>query len=377
MKKILYLGYYDTAENAIEMRAFPPAAATKIKYICSAINRAGENVKIVSACRTQGRKNCKGHEFKLNDKTELKLFPCLGYGGAIKRFLRTMQMSIGLFLYLMKNAHRKQPVIVYHGLAYMGIAKLVKKIKGFRLILEIEEIYADVTGGKGLRKKELAFFKLADAYIFPTELLDEKINTEGKPSAIIYGTYSVEEKLADKFDDGKIHLLYAGTFDPRKGGVVAAAATAGELSNAYHVHICGFGTEEEIKNIKEQIAEVSKKEKATATYDGLLSGEEYLKFVQSCHVGLSTQNPDAEFNDTSFPSKVLSYLSNGLRVVSVRINSLEKSKINELLTYYDENTPKAIAKAIESIDFSKEYDSRKTVAELDARFIKEIKEILC
>lgn len=245
------------------------------------------------------------------------------------------------------------------------------------MILEVEEIYSDVTGNERTRAKELAFFKLADAYIFPTELLDQSVNTEHKPSTIVYGTYKVEKDRKHKFheEDGKIHLVYAGTFDPRKGGVSAAAA--GEyLDKKFHIHILGFGSEEEKKVIKKQIEEVNSKNGAIVTMDGLLSGEEYIKFLQSCDVGFSTQNPDADFNDTSFPSKVLSYLSNGLRVVSVRIKSLEESKVGDLLYFYDGNDPKKIAETIKSINFDEAYDSRELISELDNEFTDNLKKIL-
>lgn len=161
---------------------------------------------------------------------------------------------------------------------------LLKKIIGFKMILEVEEIYSDVTGNKKTRAKELAFFKLADAYIFPTELLDQCVNTEHKPSAIVYGTYKVEKDREHKFheEDGKIHLVYAGTFDPRKGGVSVATAVGEYLDKNFHIHILGFGSEEEKEILIKQIEEVNSKNGAIVTMDGLLSGDEYIKFLQSC-----------------------------------------------------------------------------------------------
>ena len=63
---------------------------------------------------------------------------------------------------------------------------------------------------------------------------------------VIYGTYNVEKQIANKFDDGKIHCVYAGTFDPRKGGMSAVNA-AKFLDEKYHIHILGFGTEKDKK----------------------------------------------------------------------------------------------------------------------------------
>ena len=108
----------------------------------------------------------------------------------------------------------------------------------------------------------------------------------------------------------------------------------------------------------------------------MLSGEEYIKFIQSCDIGLSTQNPNAAFNETSFPSKVLSYMANGLRVVSIKIEVLKSSAVNELLYYYDINNPEAIANAIKGVDMSSLYDSRERIKELDKKFREEIKNLL-
>ena len=124
--------------------------------------------------------------------------------------------------------------------------------------------------------------------------------------------------------------------------------------------------------MKKHILEIDEKSKAHVSYDGLLSGEEYIRFIQSCDIGLSTQNPDAAFNATSFPSKILSYLSNGLRVVSIRIPAIEGSDVGDKLFYYDEQTPKQIADAILSVDMAQAYDSRSDIVDLSNKFQNEL-----
>lgn len=374
MKKIYYIGYYSDDLN----RKFVLSAKNKMDYIIEVLNRIGYKVNIISA--SGGKKQA--FKYLKKEKKQLTINE-LHVPSAIcttSRFLNKIvlfKIKFNIILFFLFNIKEDDKVIVYHSLGYYKLIAILKKIIGFKMILEVEEIYSDVTGNERTRAKELAFFKLADAYIFPTELLDQSVNTEHKPSTIVYGTYKVEKDRKHKFheEDGKIHLVYAGTFDPRKGGVSAAAA--GEyLDKKFHIHILGFGSEEEKKVIKKQIEEVNSKNGAIVTMDGLLSGEEYIKFLQSCDVGFSTQNPDADFNDTSFPSKVLSYLSNGLRVVSVRIKSLEESKVGDLLYFYDGNDPKKIAETIKSINFDEAYDSRELISELDNEFTDNLKKIL-
>ena len=375
MKKIYYIGYYSDDLN----RKFVLSAKNKMDYIIEVLNRIGYKVNIISASggKKQAFKYLKKEKKQLTIN-ELHVPSAICTTSRFPNKIVLFKIKFNIILFFLFNIKEDDKVIVYHSLGYYKLIAILKKIIGFKMILEVEEIYSDVTGNERTRAKELAFFKLADAYIFPTELLDQSVNTEHKPSTIVYGTYKVEKDRKHKFheEDGKIHLVYAGTFDPRKGGVSAAAAAGEYLDKKFHIHILGFGSEEEKKVIKKQIEEVNSKNGAIVTMDGLLSGEEYIKFLQSCDVGFSTQNPDADFNDTSFPSKVLSYLSNGLRVVSVRIKSLEESKVGDLLYFYDGNDPKKIAETIKSINFDEAYDSRELISELDNEFTDNLKKIL-
>lgn len=375
MKKIFYMAYYNST-NSSERRNAVLSSVNKMNYICEALENNGYNTEIVSASGTTEKKFCKSKKVKLTDKTTLKLFSSLPRLNRIVSVIDRVILKTKLFLYMIKNTNKDSIVMVYHSLGYMSLVKRLKKLKGFKLIIEAEEIYGDVIGDEKTSQKEYEFFKIADAFIFPTELLSEKVNTEKKPEVIIYGTYHIEKELPKLFSDGKIHCVYAGTLDPRKGGAIASAESALFLNENYHIHILGFGNEKEKAETLNTIDSISKKSKAKITYDGLLSGEEYIKFIQSCDIGLSTQNPNGKYNDTSFPSKILSYMANGLRVVSVRIPVVEESGIGKCVYYYDEQTPENIAKAIKTIDFSEEYDSRKTIGVLDKAFICDLKTML-
>ena len=375
MKKIFYMAYYNST-NSGEKRNAVLSSVNKMNYICEALENNGYNTEIVSASGATEKKFCKSKKVKLTDKTTLKLFLSLPRLNRIVSVINRVILKTKLFLYMIKNTNKDSIVMVYHSLGYMSLVKRLKKLKGFKLIIEAEEIYGDVIGDEKTSQKEYEFFKIADAFIFPTELLSEKVNTEKKPEVIIYGTYHIEKELPKLFSDGKTHCVYAGTLDPRKGGAIASAESALFLNENYHIHILGFGNEKEKAEMLNTIDSISKKSKAKITYDGLLSGEEYIKFIQSCDIGLSTQNPNGKYNDTSFPSKILSYMANGLRVVSVRIPVVEESGIGKCVYYYDEQTPENIAKAIKSIDFSEEYDSRKTIGVLDKAFICDLKTML-
>lgn len=367
-----YFGYYNNGLD--EKRTRMPAADGKMSYIAETLAGIDE-LEIISMSGTYTMETVRKAEYS-TDYGKVRFFTSLSKRGVLSRALSALYLKYQLWNYCLKHVDKGETIVVYHSLGYQRDLYWLKRIKRFKMVLEMEEVYSDVNGAsRRQRDKELFYAGAADAYVFPTQLLDELVNTEKKPSVIVHGTYRVEPDRGYKFDDGKIHSVYAGTLDPRKGGATAAAA-AEHLPENYHVHILGFGSEKQIEDMKKLTQEISRKGKAVVTYDGLLSGEEYIRFIQACNIGLSTQNLDAAFNGTSFPSKVLSYMANGLRVVSVRIKAIETSTVGDIITYYDEQTPGCIANAIMSVDMSRPYDSRKRIAELDEQFQKDLRQLI-
>lgn len=371
-----YVAFFDIDQDRGEQRYTVLSSMNKIAYLCNAMSRQGIPVEIVSPAWTRRTAGFfPGRSYALNETTEVRLFASFGASHHVTRGLRYYYSMLQLFLYLLMHVERGERIIVYHAVALIPWINLLRLLKRISLILEIEEIYGDVSNQTRVTRRELAYFKTAAGYLFPTELLHEKINADHKPYVIVYGTYAVEAERDVNRDDGRVHCVYAGTFDPRKGAAAAAAA-AEFLDERYHVHIIGFGHESDKNDLLKMIDDVSKRTKCTVTYDGTLSGENYIRFIQRCDIGLSTQNPNANFNETSFPSKVLSYLANGLSVVTIRLKALEHSMINDILHYYDMDTPEAIARAIRSVPIGRGYENRTRVMALDEAFCTNIGRML-
>lgn len=369
-----YLSYYDSDMQKTNVVL---SAVNKINYIVDSLVEQGYNVDIISPSVSTKNEKIGGRFEKLRESVTFKTFDSLPGGNIFKRFIRRKYIYLQLKRYLKTKLSVNDTVIIYHSLGYYKLYKWLKKKLKVKIILEIEEIYSDVGKTRFVsREKEIKSFSYADAYIFPTELLDNLVNVNKNPSIIIHGTYCVVPYCGQPFDDGRIHVVYAGTFDPRKGGVQAAAAAAAFLNSKYHVHILGFGSDNDKESLLKTINDVSKKTECKITFDGLKSGDEYIKFIQSCDIGLSTQNPNADFNATSFPSKILSYMANGLRVVSIKIPAIEQSTIGKYMYYYDKQTPEEIAKAIIQVDLHDGYDSRKIIKDLDERFACELTKLL-
>lgn len=370
---IKYISYY----NKLNERAIYPASVNKIGYILSTLEKIDCRINVISLSSSI-KKYLPKTTIVLSENIKLHYFTSLCKNNFFFRVISSIYLYFQLILFILIQVHKGETILVYHSLGYSRIIFWLKYIKNFKLVLEMEEIYSDVICNNKTRKLELALANIADGYIFPTQLLDNLINKNNKPSVIVHGTYQIQPTISQQkmFDNDKIHVVYAGTLDPRKGGAVAAATAAAFLPPNYHIHILGFGSNNQVENIKYEVEKLKSLKHAKVSYDGCLSGMEYIKFIQSCQIGLSTQDPSAMFNNTSFPSKILSYMANGLRVVSIRIPVIEQSAIYDLITYYDNQTPQEIAKAIISVDISNDYDSRERLQELDNQFQKDLQQLL-
>ncbi len=372
MDTIYYLGYYDRDDNAEQARNYVRSATTKMDYIAEKLASVGYNVQIVSMAGTKLPNAVSGKNTVMEKGIGVRLFPSLGSGGPLKRGIARLAMEWRMkrFLCSLKSSDM---VLAYHSLGYANIVREAKAKIGFRLILEVEEFYADVTGSEEDTKLEVSIFEVADAFLCSTELLAERFRPTGKSSVVCSGIYKMANKIAEKRNDGKIHVVYAGTLDPRKGG---AAAAGSFLGREYHMHILGFRGKEEIDAIEAAVSAANKKSKgAVITYDGYLSGKEFTSFIQSCDIGLSPQDPNAKFNTTSFPSKIFMYLTNGLPVVSVDLPVFRRQDLREVLYLSRDNTPSSLSATIKSVK-KKDTSPIDAILRMDEEFGIEIKRML-
>lgn len=373
-----YICYYDLYGIHSENRNVSIAAVNKINYILSSLCKCiNEDIVVVSPAETKNKCFCRGNLRKLKHNIYLKTFFSFGKKNFITKAIDYFFIPIYIFFFLIFNTRKNEIIFLYHSLKMIKPVLLAKKIKKFNLILELEELYSDITQKNSDKRHEMKICEKADGYIFPCYYLNRKLNYKKKPSIIIHGSYDVvnETKILKKLDK-YIHIVYAGTLDSRKGGALAALSIAKFLPSNYHLHILGFGTDEEIRFIKEKIEILNQKNAMKISYDGVLSGEEYLNFLKNCSIGLSTQNPNGEYNNTSFPSKILSYLANNLYVVSAKLPVVYESDIGDIVFYYDKQFGEEIAKIIKSINVNKESEGYIRIKKLDEKFVKELNILL-
>lgn len=373
MSKVIYFGQYSTANGA---RAVSVAANTLMDYVINTVAAVHSDFTVVS----YAGKNERDASLEIKEENGIKtVYLPISVSKATSKLAKWKQArknKKAMQRELNKLVNDGDTVIAYHSLGIVNTLRHLRKKKKITLVLQVAEIYSDVKCDKAKKEKEIEFLKSADKYIFSSVPLNELINKENKPYAICMGTYKAENEINHPLNDGKHHIVYAGTFNPIKGGVFNAISAAEFLDESYHLHILGGGEEKLFKIVVKEMLQMSAKTSCEITYDGYLQGEEYLKFLQSCQVGLSTQNTSDAFSDTSFPSKVLVYLANGLRVVSGEVLPLKKSSISDEIFYYEGSDPRQIAQAIKNACQDSTQDGRKIVDSLNEQFANDLKKLI-
>ena len=369
--KIYYLIHFDNKTN----RNVTPSAITKGKYVASALASCSSEVEIVSLAYPTKDSQDEVY-YQVSENVICHLFKGKYSNNRIIRYLNHKLYDKKIRKYLKQNVKKDDIIVVYHSLANMKLVKYIKKNITDKIVYEVEEIYGDVINDEKTKTKERKAFKNASSYIFSNDYLNSIINTKQLPYVTCYGTYEIPTLYKEAFNDNLIHCLYAGTLAQNKGAL-NAINVAKYLPNNYLIHILGFGSEKDIADIKNAVNEVNNSYGTTKViYEGLKLNEEYLKFIQKCQIGLCTQNIDAAFNTTSFPSKILSYMSNGLEVVGVNIAAIKNSKVGQYIQFYNVPDEKEIANAILNINLNNKTNNVDVVKELDKEFKEDLKDML-
>lgn len=376
MKKIKYIcDFYIPVPNN-EGRYFALSACDKASYVHSVLNRLGYDIEIISP--SYAKKCSRERTDRLNEHVIVISGFSLGYSNGITKALSRLSAMLWLLYFLLFRCKKGETIISYHGVQKTPFFLFAKYIKRFHYILEVEEIYSalDLKTGAGWRYKlEKAIIDKADSYVFASSQLEEKCNADHKPSVVCNGSYITPDLISEKQPDGKKHLVYAGLIEKDKVAF-KSLNIARYLNEDYVIHIIGYGKEEDILLLKELISETNKQTQCKVFYDGLKRGDEYIAFLQSCHIGLCPLSNNKGFQMACFPSKITSYLSNGLLVVTTDNEVLKTSSYNDYLYYVKDDSPKEFAETIKTIRIDANNNPRKCIMAEDERMLVELKQLI-
>ena len=337
----------------------------KMKYIAS---KFGGNLTVVSLApkKRAGR----GRRFSSSIGTMKTLFS-FGTKNALARKLNEFVRKVYLFFLFRFKIRPCDNALIYHSTYTMFISRLCP-IRRRHVILEVEEIYGhDALADKPYLKKELAAIKRFAKFITVNDYIAPSLGIPEENCVVSYGVVNPDyQKKKRQFDRNHIHVLYAGTISERKSGAFAAARCAEFLPKRYRMHIAGFGSEGAVKELREIIDDSNRHDgRCRIEFHGMLTGDALDSLLDSCDVGISTYVMRPDFANHSCPSKLMTYVTHGLKVVSGYSDALGMAEIARNWSFFRTYDPKEIAAAIERAASVEASDYKTVLREVDDQLV--------
>lgn len=348
MKRIIYIGTYKLPDDGA--RTCSLAGVNKMNFIIELLNKSGYVVDIYSATPLT---DLKGNPFFVGARREdlpdgyNRLFqaPSLKVKN---KFLEKLNIVIAKLWYLwtLLFLPKNSILLVYHMLHFIDVYNLLKRVRNFDYILEVEEIYTNIVKSNFSSKKEMKYLLQFNKYIYVSETMRKEI---GKPGIVIYGNYNRKMLLPQKEKSSLIRLLYSGTIDKIRGAFLAVH-TMHYLPDNYILNITGMGDTKDLKKLQEEINALNKlKGRDCCHFLGKLLDKDYERLLSQTDIALNTQI-DGIYSKFLFPSKLINYLRYGLQVVTTPGESIVASCFYEVVHVTEGYNPSDIAKTIMSCD---------------------------
>ena len=139
----------------------------------------------------------------------------------------------------------------------------------------------------------------------------------------------------------EVRFLYSGTLDGPRGVDLLLEALKLLPAQGWHLDITGYGPLAE--SISRFVSDA--RWRGRLEYHQSLPPDAHGRLLAACHAGLNCQRTSDPISGVTFPSKVFTYLSAGLVVISSRASEVEKI-CGKACLYYDGETPQSLAAAM-------------------------------
>lgn len=351
MKKVYYIGWYIADEDKTKYSGNVPGNL-KMHYVVDQLIECGNTPEIISFARLSGKYGLYCSIKK--DSQSCKTTYLGGFSGN-NRIAQKVDFLLKriIFAYKFIFTFKKQDtIILYHSVAITNMVAKLKKLVKRKVVVEVEEVYGySAVADRPWVNQEIKAIKQMDYHICVNDGIPQNLNLEDGKFVVNYGVGRIPHRTTERFNDGKIHVVYAGTIEMKKMGAITAVEAARYFPDKYLLHILGFGSDENMNKLKERIDEINKETGCVKVqYDGCKFGKELDNFLFSCHIGLSSNVMRPNFANNSFPSKVITYMCHDLSVVLGYAKAFYDVPMSKGWQFYYEHTPEAIAEAVTNVE---------------------------
>ena len=225
-------------------------------------------------------------------------------------------------------------------LIYVLAAWLCRLLYGSRILLDYED-------GKHLTDRNWARLMSGPAEILGKPLIKGAIlahSALGKrlsekiPKISVPGFYKPTTSRIAGDRQGPVRFVYAGSLDKPRGIDLLLGALPHLPDQGWRLDITGAGP---LQDSVRRLANISRFQ-GKVFFHGVLPSQEHAALFAACHVGLNLQLSSDPISSVTFPSKIFSYFSAGLEVISTEASQL-KTVLPEACIYLEEESPDALA----------------------------------
>jgi hypothetical protein len=351
------------------------SAVNKMEYVAKVLNEdLNYNLSLISPSWYNSNVNTINVENKYF-KNVSKSFN-FRIKGKLFNYINIFLSLFWLTFYLLIKTKKSERIIAYHSPWLFLPLLIVKKIKKIQIVLEVEEIYYKVWDLPSLLKKsEIKLLNLADYYIVVNENLKKELSN--KDTIVLYGSYWDFTNIKIKKNSEIVKVVYSGVIENINKAAFNLINSMPYLNENVEIHILGYGNDEDIDLLNVMINNINTKYVENRIFfHGLLTGDNFNKFLQTCHIGVNAQK-EGNYMNTAFPSKIFTYLSNGLKVVSTNISGIKNSKIADYIVFSNDDSELSIANSINEISVNdNKLNYSEVIKSLHNNFVIDLKKIL-
>lgn len=199
-------------------------------------------------------------------------------------------------------------------------------------------IITDIPGYSGMSEKSISkkiimkYINSFDKYILLTEQMNELINTKRRPYIVMEGIVDHNMKTAQRQDNDKKILIYAGGLYEKYGiKMLIDAFIECKKDNLTELHLYGAG------DMVDYIKECSKIDN-NIIFHGSRPNDEIVEAELSAYLLINPRPSSEPLTKYSFPSKNMEYMVSGTPVVTTQLPGMPKEYDRYVYIFKDETT---------------------------------------
>ena len=340
MNRYYYLADICINKKDIEERdpIFSEAGGNRALYVAKSV---GKKIEIISFGRPKNKGYFKRVSKKITDKISIVYLGTLNI-----IFLKYIYSILELFLYFLPKIKHGDKVIVYNcDFSKVISLILVRIIKNFDIILEIEEFYS--TKSRVLQKiyrcLEILIIRKADYFIVCNRNMLNRIKSIKKTKIKFLISFGYSDgrivKILPMKSTRKSFILYSGR-DDYHGDFDILLEALKYIDIKLILVITG-------KNFEGLNFEKYETKFVNIENKGFLKKEDFEILLKKANLCISPLRSKCDFARFSFPSKIIQYLEYGNIIVSSEIEAINQLGIlRKYIFTYPEDDPMLLSRII-------------------------------